>query len=161
MVAFDLISNHLKNYYIKGTRYCFIVFLIMSIVLAFLSLFYNFVIVLSLTIATCALAFLFVWNRNKRKYGNKFSCDNETVVICDYKGQKVKEFKLDSMKRSYLSIAFDFAKGYSYQKCLILYNGIEPYEKMEYSSYWNDPNIVIIQNPSLIEMIDKRMESIN
>ena len=157
MKMYDLIDNHLKNYYIKGTKYCFVAFLIATIVLGVLSPFYNFAAVLCIVIAVPALVLLFVWRRNKTKYENKLSCNDKTVIIYNYKNQKVREIKLDLMKRSYLSIAFDFAKGYSYQKCLILHNGIEPYENMEYSSYWNDSNMLIIQNPVLIKMIEQML----
>ena len=91
---YDLIDNHLKNYYIKGTKYCFIAFLIATIVWGVLSPFYDFAAVLSIVIAVPDLALLFVWRRNKTKYENKLSYDNETVVIYDYKGQKVKDSNL-------------------------------------------------------------------
>lgn len=154
---YDLIDNHLKNYYIKGTKYCFIAFLIATIVLGVLSPFYNFAAALCIVIAVPTLVLLFRWRRNKTKYENKLSCNDKTVTVYTYKNQKVKEFKLDLMKSSCLKMAFDQYRGYSYKECLVLYNDIELYENMEYSSYWNDSNMLIIQNPVLIKMIEQML----
>ena len=155
MKMYDLIDNHLKNYYIKGTKYGFIAFLIATIVLGVLSPFYNFAAVLCIVIAVPTLVLLFKWRRNKTKYENKLSCSDKTVTVYNYKNQKVKEFKLDLMKSSCLKMAFDEYPRYSYKECLVLYNDIELYENMEYSSFWNDSNMLIIQNPFLIRMIEQ------
>ena len=157
---YDLIDNHLRDYYIKGTKYSFIAFLIATIGLGILSPFYDFTVVLSIVVAVPTLVFLFVWRRNKTKYENKLSCNDKTITVYNYKNQKVKEFKLDLMKSGYLKMAFDEYPRYSYKECLILYNDIELYENMEYSSYWNDSNMCIIQNPILIEMVEQRLRDV-
>ena len=61
-------------------------------------------------------------------------------------------------KKKNIKIAFNEYPKFSYKNCLVLYSNIEPYENMEYRSYWNDPNIAIIQNPELIENINKTIK---
>ena len=39
--------------------------------------------------------------------------------------------------------------------CLIIYKDIEIYDMMEYRSYWNNKNILIIQNKHLIQALNK------
>lgn len=160
-MVYDLIDKSSKDYYIKAHKCGFIVMLVLSIALGVLSFFATFAMPLLILAVIIDLVFLFTWRRNIPKYGGKLSCGNKAITVYNHKGLKIKEFPIEITNHSYLKIAFDEYPRYSYKKCLVFYNNIEPYEKMEYSSYWNDPNIVIIQNPSLIEMIDKKMESIN
>ena len=40
-------------------------------------------------------------------------------------------------------------------ECLVLYRDMELYEGMEYRDYWNDKNILIIQNPEAIAEVEK------
>ena len=160
-MVYDLIDKSLKDYYIKAYKYVFIVVLVLSIALGVLSLFATFAMPLFILAVIVDLVFLFTWRRNIPKYGGKLSCGNKAITVYNHKGLKIKEFSIDITNHSYLKIAFDEYPRYSYKKCLVFYTNIEPYEKMEYSSYWNDSNIVIIQNPSLIEIINSRIESIN
>lgn len=58
-------------------------------------------------------------------------------------------------KNKYVKIAFDEYPRFNFKSGLILYLNFEPYEKMEYSVYWDELNIVIIQNAELIDNINK------
>ena len=91
-------------------------------------------------------------------YGKKLLYANGVITIYDHKNLKINDFKLDELKKKNIKIAFNEDHKFSYKNCLVLYSNIEPYENMEYRSYWNDPNIVIIQNPELIENINKTIK---
>ena len=153
----NLIDRELQEYYIQAHKWVFIVFLIISVVLAGASFFSNAAMVLSVMFMLVAFVFFITWNMNKKKYGNKAYYDNGIMYIYNYKNSKIKELNIDSMKTCYLKIAFPYIRGFTYMRCLVLYNNIELYDNMEYGSYWNEPDMLIIQNPELISMIESRV----
>ena len=155
---YNLIDKKLKDYYIKGHRYMFLACLCVSLVLSVLSIFYIVALVFLVIFATITLIFFITWNINKKMYGKKLLCDNDVITIYNHKNLKINDFKLNTKKKKNIKIAFNEYPKFSYKSCLVLYLNIEPYENMEYRSYWNDPNIVIIQNPELIENINKTIK---
>lgn len=153
---YDLIEKELKNYYIIAHKYIFIICLSLSLTFGVLSIFYNVALVFLVIFAIITLIFFITWNINKKKYGKKLLYANGVITIYNHKNLKINDFKLDSLKKKYMKIAFDECPRFSYRNCLVLYLNIEPYENMEYRSFWNNPNIVIIQNPELIDNINKQ-----
>lgn len=153
---YDLIDKKLKNYYIIGHKYFFIICLSLSLTFGILSIFYNVALVFLVIFAIITLIFFITWNINKKKYGKKLLYANGVITIYNHKNLKINDFKLDALKKKYMKIAFDECPRFSYKNCLVLYLNIEPYENMEYRSFWNNPNIVIIQNPELIDIINKQ-----
>ena len=153
---YDLIEKKLKNYYIIGHKYVFIICLSLSLTLGILSVFYNVALVFLVIFAIITLVFFITWNINRKKYGKKLLYVNGVITIYNHKNLKINDFKLDALKKKYMKIAFDECPRFSYKNCLVLYLNIEPYENMEYRSFWNNPNIVIIQNPELIDIINKQ-----
>ena len=152
---YDLIDEKLKNYYISGHKYMFLIGLCLSIIFIILSIFYAVALVFLVIFATISIIFFVTWKKNKKIYGNKLLYTNDVITIKSHKNLTIKEFKLESLKKKYISIAFNEYPKFSYKCCLVLYLNIEPYENMEYCSYWNDSNIVIIQNSELIDHINK------
>lgn len=157
---YDLIDNDLRDYYIKGHKYISLVGIFLSLVLSVLSAFYTVAIVFLAMIVIISLVFLTTWSKNKKMYGNKLSLVNDVITICDYKNSKIKEISIECCRIDYIKIAFNQYPKYAYKNCLVIYNNFEPYENMEYTSYWNEPNIVIIQNPQLIGIIDKKYHTL-
>ena len=155
---YNLIDKKLKDYYIKGHRYMFLACLCVSLVFSVLSIFYIVALVLLVIFAIITLIFFITWNINKKMYGKKLLCENDVITIYNHKNLKINDFKLDTLKKKNIKIAFNEYPKFSYKSCLVLYLNIEPYENMEYRSYWNDKNIVIIQNPELIENINKTVK---
>ena len=155
---YNLIDKKLKDYYIKGHRYMFLACLCVSLALSVLSIFYIVALVFLVIFAIITLIFFITWNINKKMYGKKLLFDNDVITIYNHNNLKIKDFKLDTLKKKNIKIAFNEYPKFSYKSCLVLYLNIEPYENMEYRSYWNDPNIVIIQNPELIENINKTIK---
>ena len=153
---YDLIEKKLKNYYIIGHKYVFIICLSLSLTFGILSVFYNVALVFLVIFAIITLVFFITWNINRKKYGKKLLYVNGVITIYNHKNLKINDFKLDALKKKYMKIAFDECPRFSYKNCLVLYLNIEPYENMEYRSFWNNPNIVIIQNPELIDIINKQ-----
>ena len=156
MNTYELIDPKLKDYYIKGTKAVSIIVAIIAIIFAIFSLFYDAAKVLLILFATIELFFLTTWNINKKKYGNKLLFNNDKVVIVNCKGKIIKELSFYSLNAIYTDIAFDEYPRYNYRKCLVLYSNTQPYKNMEYSSFWDNLDMVIIQNPSLIEMISEK-----
>ena len=151
MVTYDLIDSRLKDYHIKGHKYVCLISFILIIVLIFLSDLSVAIVVLLPVITLVNIVFFITYNINRRKYGKKLSFCNGIITVYDYKNHKIKELHIDTMKYRYLNVAFIYERPRCYQKCLVLYENIVLYENMEYSSYWNDSEIVIIQNPQLID----------
>ena len=153
---YDLIDEKLKNYYIIAHKYVFIICLSLSLTFGILSVFYNVALVFLVIFAIITLIFFITWNINKKMYGKKLLYANGVITIYDHKNLKINDFKLDALKKKNIKIAFNYYPKFCYKNCLVLYSNIEPYENMEYRSYWNDPNIVIIQNTELIDNINKQ-----
>ena len=151
---YELIDKKLKNYYISGHKCFFLVGLCLSCILIVLSFFYTVALVYLVIFATITLVFFITWNINKKMYGKKLLLTNDVITIFDYKGLKINELKLEILKKKYINIAFKEYPKFSYKRCLVLYFNFEPYENMEYCSYWNYSNIVIIQNSELITQIN-------
>ena len=155
---YDLIDKKLKNYYIKGHKYMFLVFLCMSLILSVLSIFYTVALVFLVIFVIITLIFFITWNKNKKKYGKKLTYDNNVITIYDYKDFKINEFQIENLKSTYIKIAFDEYPRFNLKSCFIIYNNFEPYENMEYSSFWNESKIAIIQNSELIDIINKKLK---
>ena len=150
-----LIDEELQTYYITAHKCISIISFAITVVLLILSIFYLFALVfLSAVTAFICVTFFITYRINKNKYGRKICCVGENLIICDYKGKKTSELDMSSLKKDYLQIAFDYGRPrYIYKQCLILHNNFELYERMEYSSYWNNHDLVIVQNQKAIETL--------
>ena len=150
---YDLIDKKLKNDYIVVFKYMFIIWLSISLVLGVLGIFYNEALAFFVIFAIITLVFFIKWNKHKYMYGKKLLYANDVITIYNHKNLKINEFKLVSFKSTYMKIAFDEYPRFNYRNCLVLYKDFEPYKDMEYRSYWNDPNIIIVQNPELVDVL--------
>lgn len=157
MTTYELIDHQLKEHYIKGYKIVSIVGAIISMALAIFSLFYDAAKVFLIITAIIEVVFLTTWNINKRKYGSKLLFNNDKIIIVDYKEEKIKEWILQSLNAKHINVAFDEYPRHNYKKCLVLYDNTQPYENMEYSSFWDNVGMVIIQNPSLIEIVSEKI----
>ena len=155
-----LIDKELQTYYITAHKYISIISFAITVVLIILSIFYLFALVfLSTVTAFICVTFFITYRTNKNKYGRKICCVGESLIICDYKGKKIRRLDMGSLKKDYLQIAFDYGRPrYIYKQCLILHNNFKLYEHMEYSSYWNNYNLVIIQNQKTIETLQMTVQ---
>ena len=155
---YELIDKELKKYYIDGHKYMFLACLCVSLILGVLSIFYTLTLVLSVIFAIIALIFCISWNSNKKIYGKKLLYTNDTIKIYNYKNIKIDEFKLKTLKKNYLNVAFNYYPKFSFKRCLVLSIDFDPYDNMEYRSFWNNSKIVIIQNSELIVHINKLID---
>lgn len=94
------------------------------------------------------------WTVNKKKYGKKIGINDNELIIYDYKNNRIQVFKVSEVKRTFIDIVFQEYHAYIHRKCMIIYIDFEPYEGMEYRSYWNMTNVQIIQNNELIEILN-------
>lgn len=152
----DLVDCEIKNQQIRVQKICFFGWMIVIGILLVFAFFYPIMMSFVLILAPVDILFLFYWIGGRNTYGNSISVADGIITIYNYKKNKLREFELNSMEKTYLQITFPWRPSpkYTSKKCLILYKNFEPYENMEYGSYWNDPNVIIIQNPLLIEKIN-------
>lgn len=150
---YELIDKELKKYYIDGCKYMFLACLCVSLILGVLS-----ILVLSVIFAIIALVFCISWNLNKKIYGKKLLYTNDTIKIYNYKNIKIDEFKLKTLKKNYLNVAFNYYPKFSFKRCLVLSIDFDPYDNMEYRSFWNNSKIVIVQNSELIVHINELID---
>ena len=155
---FDLIEKELKEYYITDLKIGIILFLVASFVLSMLSFFEKSWFIIAI-ILFCVVILLFVLlNYNKKKYGKKVFIDNQDLIVYNYYGKKERTIILKDVNSCILNVGFEYRAPYIiYKECILLYLNLdfELYEKMEYRSYWKDKNLLIIQNPLLIDEIKK------
>ena len=155
-MVYDLLDKDLREYYIPAHKWCFISWGLLSVVLGVVSFFNNGGIVLAIMAMLVTLVFFVTWNVNKRRYGNTLLYKGGIIKIYNYKNMMLREYTIDSMQSCYVLVGFPAPYGrFTYKKCLILYNDVEIYDKMEYPSYWKDPEMIIMENPQLIEVMDK------
>lgn len=92
------------------------------------------------------------------KYNIKIAIDDNLIKV--YRKNKYQRtFNLDEFKYQIKDVVIFLSSRYQKEvvkSCLILYKDIELYDKMEYRSYWNEDNILIIQNKILIDEILKK-----
>ena len=90
-----------------------------------------------------------------RKYLVKVKL-NDSIIDVYINGKYKRQFDLKSFNIIKKEVAITFKSRYRNQiisSCLIVYRDIELYDLMEYPSYWNEDNILIIQNKELIDEI--------
>lgn len=95
-----------------------------------------------------------------RKYQVKVKL-NDSIIEVFIRGKYKRQFNIKQYNVMCKDVAI--TRKYRYQKqyispCLIVYKNIELYDLMEYSSYWNEDNILIIQNKELINKVLKLKE---
>ena len=163
---YDLIEKKRKVFFIVANKYLFFIslcslfiFIIMAVVEWYnSSTLYIAAIAFAILSAACALTFFITWKKHKVKYGLKLSINDDIITVFDYQNLPIKEFHFGCLNKKYVKVAFDEIKRSEDRNCLVLYaeySDFEPYENMLYGEYWNDPNVIIIQDPELIEMINK------
>lgn len=156
MKTYDLIEKELKEYYIAAQKWCFIISSVILLLFVVLAFFYTFAQALLFVCVPISLTFYITYLTGRQRYGKTLRLSDGIVSIYDYKNNLVDEYRLDETSCCYLNVAFDHGRPIRiYKRCLIFYKNIELYENMEYSTYWNDSELVIIQNPQLIEVIEK------
>ena len=155
---YDLIEKDLKHYYITAHKYISIASLIISMIFAIVSTYISTIAIIFLLIfIIISLIFCITYFTNKKKYGKKISLYNNNLCIYNHKNKAIHQVDLTIFQCTNLTIAFRYNKGFIYKNCLVIFNKIELYEKMEYFSYCDDQNIVIVQNPIAIREILKRL----
>lgn len=155
-MKYDLIDKELKTFYVTLPKYMFLVNSFISLVFGIFLLFNKstgnilFLVIFAIT----AFIFLMGWTVNKKKYGKKIGINDNELIIYDYKNNRIQVFKVSEVKRTFIDIVFQEYHAYIHRKCMIIYIDFEPYEGMEYRSYWNMTNVQIIQNNELIEILN-------
>lgn len=94
----------------------------------------------------------------RKQFGRKISIsfDNKKLFVYSYSNKKIKEIILNEMLYSFVNIVFyEYRRRAVCYNCLVFHKNIELYNEMEYRSYWNDPNLLIIQNPILIKKLSE------
>lgn len=162
MFKYNLLGNELENYYIKAHKIICIICACLVVLLSFFSFFWGYMLVLAGLTMLIGLAFFISYRQNIKKYGDKLSFENGIITIFDYKNRKKIELSLDAMEHCYLNVAFDYGRPrYIYKNCLVLYDNekIRKYlnlnKKVNYSLYWENNKIIIIQNDAAIEEFNK------
>ena len=89
---------------------------------------------------------------------NKVFIQDDHIEVYTYREAFLTSFYLEECKMVKTRVAFPKGtKGFSFdplEECLVIYRAEEDiYDKMEYYSYWNEKNILIVQNPELITVL--------
>lgn len=158
-MQYDLIDKELKSYFISAQKYMFLFFSFVSFVFVILLLFNKSAgnILFLVPFAITAFTFLMTWTVDKKMYGKKIGINDDEIIVYDYKSRRIQEFKIGEINKALIDVSF--LRGYVHikRKCMIIYIDFEPYEDMEYRSYWNEENVLIIQNNETIEILQKTL----
>jgi len=91
------------------------------------------------------------------RYQTTVIIENEEIKVYS-NNRYIKSFKLSEINIDNKDIVIRMpsrGRKVLISNCLIIYKDIEIYDMMEYRSYWNDKNILIIQNKQLIQALNK------
>lgn len=155
-MLYDLIDKELKTCYVTFPKYMFLFFSFVSFVFGILLLFNKSagIILFLVYFAIIAFAILVAWTVNKKRFGKKISINDDEIIVYDYKSRRIQEFKIGEINKVFIDVSFDRGGWNINRKCMIIYIDFEPYEDMEYRSYWNEANVLIIQNNETIEILN-------
>ena len=161
MRYYTLLDKKWLNYYISGSKCAFFVFSAISIVLATLAFFNPFVIYLCFISLFVALLFLLTYFAHRKKYGRKVLIKEKMLEVCNAQQKLIYTLSLTEVMHIQQAILFSGPRsiGFTQENCLVIYRiGADVYENMEYRSYWNDKDILIVQNPKLITTLTHMLE---
>lgn len=151
--AFD---KELLDYYIKAPKVIACIFSAISIIfllIAFCDLVFLYFFGIALIIT---LIFVFTYLSHTKKYGNKIAILEDELKIYSIHNVLLYSFKKDSCKQTNQIVLFDGPRASFIKKhCLIFYQDEDIGAEIEYRSYWNVKNVLIIQNPDLIVRLMK------
>lgn len=160
MKFYDVIDKDLKYFPFYDWK-AIIVIGIIFIASLIASLFYMYMLIVAGVVFILLIVFCFSCIYVRYFYWNKVYLKDYKIFVCNYKGKLLKEVNLKKISYCFNTIGFPRHGFYHcWKKCLLLYSDIEIYDKMEYESYWNDSNILIIQNPELISIIEEKLKEI-
>lgn len=160
---YDIIDKEFKNYYIIMPKYLMLIFCLISIILIVLALLYKsvyFYIFMAISLIMWCI-FIMIFIMNIKKYERKIEIKDNKLILYNNRGKKIKEQDLNNLNYCIIDVGFDYtAPRYVYKPCLVYYFDMEKPTKLEYSSYYNDYNILIIQNSEIINRIINKSEII-
>ncbi len=91
------------------------------------------------------------------KYQVKIEIDEDEIKVY-LKGHYKRSFKFTDIKKEFKNVVIRINSKASptvISNCLIIYKDIKIYDLMEYRSYWNEDEVLIIQNKQVIEILNK------
>ena len=144
-----------RTWRIIGCKVMSIMFLCITVILFIVATLFNHVIfyIASLS-ALVFLIFLITHLVLKKILGRKISFSGNVITVYSYGNKKIREHLVNEMYCAYIDILFnEYRSSFDSFKCLVFYKDIEVYNEMEYQSYWYEPNMLIVQNPVLIEKL--------
>ncbi len=161
----DLVDRRLTNHFFQNNKLCGILIAVIWLGMAVYGFFIendkgSYWLFWGVIAALFSLLFLGAWFGIRRVYGNKLSFCDGIVTLYNRKNKKIRSFALATMKSDYREVKFpgDGYIRFVCKTCLVLYENIELYESIEYWSDWKDPNIIIIQNPELIKIMEELLK---
>lgn len=162
MYSYNLFDNEI----LKHKKICLIIMSIIAICLFIFALiitltiekgFYLLIIFSILDFIILGMYYLIY-----RKYSIKIKINDKNLDVY-IKNKYKRTFNLQEFKFVEKDVVIFSSEEYNNNKiispCLILYRNIELYDLMEYQSYWNENEILIIQNKELIDKVLKLTNS--
>ena len=147
--------------YVKGPLIFSLLFLIASISLFVCGFFNRYMFAFSCLLFLPSILLFVTAVRGYKRYGRKITVDEQGVTVYTAKEKAFHCYKYNEYNAKRHIIKLDYAGGSNnriesfHKECLVLYRDMELYEGMEYRDYWNDKNILIIQNPEAIAEVEK------
>ena len=161
MYSYNLFDNEI----LKHKKICLIIMSIIAICLFIFALiitltiekgFYLLIIFSILDFIILGMYYLIY-----RKYSIKIKINDKNLDVY-IKNKYKRTFNLQEFKFIEKDVVIFSSEEYNNKiisPCLILYRNIELYDLMEYQSYWNENEILIIQNKELIDKVLKLTNS--
>ena len=101
--------------------------------------------------------------RERKMLSRKISIENDCITLYSSSGKTCRKYFLNVHKSEKITVGVISSPQVLklcdieeyYKDALVLYRNMELHKNMSYRSYWNDENILIIQNPEAIAEVEK------
>ena len=156
----------------KSTKNMVIIFSLIEIITIFCAIFVHIAFSIgSLLCLFVILVFLIDKLVYVKRYENQMQVNDNYISLYNSRGKKIRSFDLTEYEKCFLMVSFSYninIKGerfpetqFIYKKCLVFYKDIDTfgeqfvdlYSYIDYNVHYNNPKLIIIENPSLIKQL--------
>ena len=160
MKEFNALGRFLTSYNTTCLKNGAVVFLIVTLIFATISMIYLPMIIFAVMFVIVCLCFYLAFITRRKVYDKKVIVDDNLISVYDYKKTLIKTFQLDALTSSYYKLAFPYARGCIYRKCLVLHEkDFKICSDFRYTSHCYNSNIVIIENNLFIAMLENKIKN--
>lgn len=157
MDIYSVFDREILDDRIRWPYYLSCFFLTVSVVLLACSFIATAIVYLFAVILFVSLIFIAVYMSGKKMYGYKASIKDGEMHIYSINQKLLRTLDLNKVRfarKTVILVQGGVSRQEIKKECLILYGDKEISDEIEYRSYWNNKDVLIIQNQELIHIVE-------